>query len=134
MHLTRRAAFAASLAAIVPALPVAANDAALRILIRDVIDRGDVSQIADIVTPEIAMPDFNIAGIDDFTRASIAAHKQRQRRYSAYTFAIEAVAAVAGWHLAYVRFSGTTTVGGAEDVPVFYAARMDGGRIAELFM
>lgn len=134
--MNRRTALLGALAASLP-VSIRAEDGdglVLERLITDVIAAGDLSGIPDIVTADVAIPDYAVSGIDAFTAASENGHAARQARYSDYQFAIQAIAEVDGWQVAYVRLSGTTTAGQAEDKPGFYAARIANGLIAELFI
>lgn len=133
---SRRTVLATGLLASLPlsALAQTSEPTLLERLITEVIATGDLSGLSELVSPDVTIPDFEVTGIEAFTAASKNGHESRQERYSDYTFEIQAIAAIEGWQLAYVRLTGTTTTGQSEDAPAFYAARISDDLISELYI
>lgn len=137
--LTRRKTIAAGLiSAMLPGMISAQNEpesvAILRRLIREVIQDGDVAVLPELVSDDASIPDYDVTGIDAFVAASEAGHASRQAQFSDYEFVIEAIAGTDEWAMAYVRLQGATNNGQEVDDAAFYAAKVSGGRISELYL
>lgn len=135
MH--RRAALTLALAGTLAPRLVMANrrhGETLRAFIETVVADGDTSDLPALVTNDVTIPDMDVDGIDAFRAASDAGHISRAERYTEMTFDILSIAEADAWAHTLIQFTGTRNNGRTETQPLFYVARFDGDRIAELYL
>lgn len=110
------------------------QSAILTQLIGEVIERGDMSNLDKLVTPDVTIAVLGITNIDEFLEASTDAFENRSSTYDKVSFLIESIAENEDWCHALVRFEGKKKAGGMETRPVFYVARFHDGLIQALYL
>lgn len=123
----RKAMLAGAFAAVLPlSHAVAQGDSAeveaLRTLIEEVVQGGNVDLLPDLIAEDAALPDYDVEGLELFAQISASNHADREAGYESYAFEIQTIAGADSWAMAYVRFVGTTVEDVEEDLPAFYAA------------
>ncbi|HWV23263.1 MAG TPA: nuclear transport factor 2 family protein [Thermomicrobiales bacterium] len=108
--------------------------ATMRVFIETVIENGETSQVDRFVTEDVAIPDFDIRGIDAFRSASDAGFANRERQYSDYTFDVMSIAESGDWVHTLIAFTGNDATGNTISDHVFYVARFTDGLISELYL